>query len=81
MAEKLETRSELFTSVTETITPTSMNFGIAYGKISGNISDMGMVIKIKINNSGGVCVAIGMNGIYMCTNTNTNNWMIITNYK
>ena len=78
MAEKLETRSELFTSVSETITPLSMNFGIAYGEITGNITDVGMVIKIKLNN-GYICVAIGMNGIYMATNTN--NWLVITKYK
>lgn len=62
MAEKLETRSELFTSVSETIVPSSMNFGIAFGQITGNINDTGMVIKIKINNLY-QCVAIGMNGI------------------
>lgn len=78
MAEKLETRSELFNSVTETITPSSMNFGIAYGNISGNINDIGMVIKIKFKNQY-VCVGIGMNGIYMCTNLN--DWMVITKYK
>lgn len=77
MAEKLETRSELFTSVSETIVPSSMNFGIAFGGISGNIKDTGMVIKIKVNN-GYICVAIGMNGIYMATNSN--DWLVITKY-
>lgn len=32
MAEKLKTESELFTSVGETIVPSSMNFGIAFGE-------------------------------------------------
>ena len=78
MAEKLETRSELFTSVSETIVPSSMNFGIAFGEITGNVKDAGMVIKIKLNN-GYECVAIGMTGIYMATNSN--NWLVITKYN
>lgn len=78
MAEKLETRSELFTSVGETIVPSSMNFGIAFGEITGSVKDTGMVIKIKINNLY-QCVAIGMNGIYMATNSN--NWLVITKYN
>lgn len=37
-----------------------------------------MVIKIKINNLY-QCIAIGMNGIYM--STNSNDWLVITKYN